>query len=169
MAQWTTQSSKFSGNGQSADTPTKAIAGSRISISTTSETANGSSRVHSPARTRNLNPFTSSTPLILPFDATSRSLETPIPMTLNGRHTSHSDNDNPDNRVFLREAACFNERLEGLSRMRGNSHVRFLGEERMATSFPYPTKRRDAPRFQAFFPALSFFRFDGEARPTHRK
>ena len=42
--------------------------------------------------------------------------------------------------MLLREAAFFDDRLEGLSRMRGNSHVRFLGEERMATSFPYPTK-----------------------------
>ena len=42
-----------------------------------------------------------------------------------------------------REAAFFHDRLEGLSRMRGNSHVRFLGEERMATSSPYPTKGRE--------------------------
>ena len=38
--------------------------------------------------------------------------------------------------------AFFNERLEGLSRMRGNSHVRFLGEEAVATQPPYPTKGR---------------------------
>ena len=36
--------------------------------------------------------------------------------------------------------AFFNERLEGLSRMRGNSHVRFLGEGAAATPPPYPTK-----------------------------
>ena len=30
---------------------------------------------------------------------------------------------------------------DGLSRMRGNSHVRFLGEGAAATPFPYPTKQ----------------------------
>ena len=30
---------------------------------------------------------------------------------------------------------------KGLSRMRGNSHVRFLGEGPMATSVPYPTQK----------------------------
>ncbi len=42
--------------------------------------------------------------------------------------------------VLPRETASIDDRLEGLSRMRGNSHVRFLGEERVATLSPYPTK-----------------------------
>jgi len=33
----------------------------------------------------------------------------------------------------------------GLSRMKGNFHVRFLGEGAAATPFPYPTKRAANP------------------------
>jgi hypothetical protein len=37
--------------------------------------------------------------------------------------------------------------LQGLSRMRGNSHVRFLGEDEPAMVHPYPT---DSPKLPAF-------------------
>ena len=40
---------------------------------------------------------------------------------------------------LLNVTVSFNGHLEGLSRMRGNSHVRFLGEGAAATPPPYPT------------------------------
>ena len=43
---------------------------------------------------------------------------------------------------LLNVTVSFNGHLEGLSRMRGNSHVRFLGEGAAATPPPYPTKGR---------------------------
>lgn len=49
-----------------------------------------------------------------------------------------------------------NEVYKGLSRMRGNSHVRFLGEEQPVMVVPYPTfapnlKRKSRSEYSGFF------------------
>ena len=60
-------------------------------------------------------------------------------MTLNGPTTSYNVKENPFTGVPRRESAFFNDRLEGLSRMRENSQVRFLGGWAGATLPGYST------------------------------